>query len=744
MHVRTLRLLVFLLATVALAALSNTAGRSSAQTNPQIPSGAQLVRLPGHMLPALSVATPLTTSPPASTGARAETAGSDVVTLAIVLNRSNQAAFDVYLQSVQDPHSPNFQHFLSQANLANQFGPSKQAYDAVLAYMQSQGCTLLLGSDNRLTLTVRCTKAQVEQGLNVTIADYQLGDRTFYANTADPAVPASIASFVQSVAGLDNLAQPAHDPVRFTPAAASGGPPNPQASTSIATAYDAAGAGTNGAGQKIGLVEFDNFNRSDVSSWLTSKVGPCATGGATCASGFMNRLSTFDVAGGTSVCSSGAPSCSGEGEALLDIAAIMGVAQGANYVVYDAPNGTSFTTVLNAMINDKDTIISSSVKFCEWQTNSATVTGIDSVLQSAVGSGTGVYTSTGDAGASCPNSPPQQTGTQAPADSPHVTAVGGTTLLVGSGNAYQSEAYWNGSNCGQCGAGGFGVSTFFKLPSFQSAFTSASGRSVPDVAADADPSTGIGIFQADQGGLMCCSGGTSMAAPLFAAGMALVNQKVGHLTGNLNQVLYQHANDGSFHTASSMGINFAHVGLGSFDIGKLAAAISGASPTPTPSATPTGTGTPTPTGTVTATPTAGCASVSYAAGYNLVGGPTGTALTGSAGTLFTFQATDTNYEVINGNIVTAPEAFWAFFSKATTINQPCVTGNGASVTLPANHFIMVGNPFNRSIALNASGATIYTFNTATNSYSTFTGSATLGVGQGAWIISPAAGTLNIG
>ena len=205
-----------ILLSLALVALGSNSTRLAAQVAAPDPGGGgPLVTLPGHTLAILSQATLL---PAGSTGANEpQTAGSEPLTLTIVLNRTDEAGFEAFLQSVQDPSSPNYQQFASQSDLANLFGPSQQDYDAVLSYLQQYGFSLTQGSSNRLTLTVQGTRADAEQAFDVQISDYQLGDRTFFANSADPAVPSSIAPSIQAVVGLNNLAQPVHD----TPAAPS-------------------------------------------------------------------------------------------------------------------------------------------------------------------------------------------------------------------------------------------------------------------------------------------------------------------------------------------------------------------------------------------------------------------------------------------------------------------------------------------------------------------------------------------
>src|SRR5205085_415469 len=77
------------------------------------------------------------------------------------------------------------------------------------------------------------------------------------------------------------------------------------------------------------------------------------------------------------------------------------------------------------------------------------------------------------------------------------------------------------------GQGGFGISRFFGRPAYQNGFTTSPMRSIPDMAVNADPANGIEICQADAGGCPTGAsyGGTSLAAPVWAALVALLNQK---------------------------------------------------------------------------------------------------------------------------------------------------------------------------------------------------------------------------
>ena len=97
-----------------------------------------------------------------------------------------------------------------------------------------------------------------------------------------------------------------------------------------------------------------------------------------------------------------------------------------------------------------------------------------------------------------------------PAASPNVLAVGGTTLNVTSNGTFVSETAWSDS--------GGGLSAFEPGQSFQTAALAASGikttaRATPDVAFDANPSTGVSVFDSVGGVGWAQVGGTSVGAP---------------------------------------------------------------------------------------------------------------------------------------------------------------------------------------------------------------------------------------
>ena len=514
-----------------------------------------------------------------------------------------------------DPTSPTHRRFLKQSEIAERFGPSRKAYNEVLGYLRKHGFKLVEGSANRQTLTVRGTRAQAEQTFGVLIRDYSIGDAAFYANDRDPAFPKTLSSDVLSISGMSSLAKPEHstadqlDLICDIHSAAEGGF---FASTVLAAAvgiappvgigaivaffiadelvdylcfmgvdylhhhppnrspYDHPAGAPDGTGQTIGLLEFDTFNPSDVRDYISlvdSAKGTIAP---------LGNLSAVPVNGGVSTPGAG------QVEVLLDIAAAMVIAPGARVVVYHAPfsgQATSYATLFSAMINDGVTVISNSWTSCEDQVTLADVQGIEAVLQTAAASGISVFNASGDSGSTCLDGSPNTAGV--PATSPSATAVGGTTLKVAAGLTYGSETWWDGTNSTPpTGQGGFGVSRFFARPAYQDGLNPAAMRSIPDVSASADPANGgVQFCQASRGGCPTglLTGGTSLAAPIWAAFTAQLNQAQGHNLGALNPQLYPLANTDAFHNASSMGSDFAHVGLGSPNLNALNRLLSGGS-----------------------------------------------------------------------------------------------------------------------------------------------------------------------
>jgi subtilase family serine protease len=181
------------------------------------------------------------------------------------------------------------------------------------------------------------------------------------------------------------------------------------------------------------------------------------------------------------------------------------------------------------------------------------------VLQAAQRDRVTVVASTGDSGAASTACPPG-TGSAGvkdvdlPASDPLTLAVGGTSLQASqTTGAYIGEIAWNIPPAqGGPRAGGGGFSRLFPRPAYQDGIPGIGAtRGVPDVAADADPGTGMALAFSGGGKnyILIGAGGTSASAPLWAAVIALANQYAGRNLGFVNSALYQIARSAHYHQA---------------------------------------------------------------------------------------------------------------------------------------------------------------------------------------------------
>jgi hypothetical protein len=177
-------------------------------------------------------------------------------------------------------------------------------------------------------------------------------------------------------------------------------------------------------------------------------------------------------------------------------------------------------------------------------------------------------------------------GVDYPAGFSNVLSVGGTTLQVfDSSGTWAGESLWTDSGDPYDGAG-YGVSSTVPEPAYQTAdISSAGGRSVPDVSFDADPNTGVAIYDSydDPGVPWTVIGGTSLSAPAWAGLISIVDQeRVGNGMTTLDTAtalsdLYQ-LPSADFHKTGSSSYNTG-TGLGTPIANKLVPDLLGAPPT---------------------------------------------------------------------------------------------------------------------------------------------------------------------
>ncbi len=509
----------------------------------------------------------------------------------VVLAPSSAAALQDYAANVSSPGNALYHHYLTVSQFAAMFGPTASAVSTVEASLRADGLTPGPLSANHLTLPVTATAKQFAGAFSIGFDSYRLSSgRTAFANTTAPLFPGAAAQYVSGVVGLDTLSvsQPIAPPrpvqrlatsASPQPQVVTGGPQpcaaiaGPAASAGvytadqIASAYNFSGlyqAGDLGAGITVALVEFESNLPSDIATYQSCY-------------GTSTTVKYIQVDGG-------AGSGPGSGEAAADIEDIIGLAPKATIDVYQAPltaNGTlvsdtELPDLYNTILDSGAQVMSTSWGFCETG-NSSLVSADNQLFEQANAMGVSVFAASGDDGSTdCGGA----LSVDDPASQPNVTSVGGTSLTSVSPLA---QTTWNvpviRSDGG--GASGGGVSSFNKMPTYQSSAPAAlnvinanssgspcgasSGsycREVPDVSASADPQHGYVVsYDGVDGPGFYVFGGTSLAAPTWAALAVLTDASsacAGTAIGFANPLLYRAA-------AANYAANFSDITSGGND-----------------------------------------------------------------------------------------------------------------------------------------------------------------------------------
>lgn len=242
----------------------------------------------------------------------------------------------------------------------------------------------------------------------------------------------------------------------------------------------------NGAGQIIAVV--DAYGNGDIQADLN-----------TFSAQFGLPATTVQVLG------SGSPDLTWELETALDVEWVHALAPNATIILSVAASASTgdLLNAVAAAVNAGANVVSMSWGSPEFSGEQA----YDSYFQAP---GVAFVASAGDNGELT-----NGVEVEWPAVSPYVISVGGTTLLLDANNNRTSETAW-------CNSGG-GLSTIYAVPPWQTGWSSYSYRGVPDVSYNADPNTGVMVYDFENGGWFSV-GGTSAGAPQWAALIALANQ----------------------------------------------------------------------------------------------------------------------------------------------------------------------------------------------------------------------------
>ena len=541
-------------------------------TLPQLPAQAATT---SHMLPG--------TTSPLVRGATVigQVPTSQQLTLTLTLRPSNAAALARFVTEVVTPNTPLFRHFITPTQFAQAFGPAPATLQAIESFLQASGLHITQVQDGGLAIHATGSVGHIEAALHIALNTYRAADgRTFYANDRNITLPSALVPAIVNIAGLETATQfhpqmarpkfPSHPiPHATCPTASNGGFTVPQMGVTynfpkLASAPQA----------HLALLELDGYVPSDISAF------------AAC---FASSVNVTNVVKPRLVDTLTAlPAGSGAGEDELDIEIALGLAPGIGRIdVYEAPNsGSGWIDLMATIASDNtDDAVSISWGSCEAQSSLAAAQSEDVYFQQMVAQGQNAFASSGDAAAyDClPNDNSgvgdQEISADDPAANPHVIGVGGTSLTATNTGAYSGETVWNsfsGPNS-YSGSGG-GYSRYWPAPTWQvSAHVTGnqSWRVVPDIAANAEPSTGTLIYCSSTvpgcGG-WAYNGGTSAAAPTWGTLAALTDAIANTRVGSMTPALY------ALYAADAGGTGAAGVTLNGTTYYDYATQVNGAQP----------------------------------------------------------------------------------------------------------------------------------------------------------------------
>jgi kumamolisin len=439
-----------------------------------------------------------------------------------------------------EPNTTTGAAVLTLEQLANQHGADPADIADVERVLGGFGLTVVSKNPETCSVKLAGPAEAMERAFATHLFRATHEGRDYRGRVGDLHIPAELDGKVTGVFGLDTRRMVGR---RGSPHIAAAHPhPSPTARPwflpqELATLYDF--PANTGAGQTVALLEFGGqYVASDLATFarMTQMAQPPS-------------VETVDV---ESLSPADHQDPNATGEVMLDIEVVAGACPGAKQVVYFS-NFTEqgWIDALDAAVHDtlcKPTVVSISWGLAEGEDiwTGQAMTAINDTLKAAAALGMPVCIASGDDGSD------DQVGdgrahVNFPAASPYALCVGGTMLP--RRGATITEVTWkegDGLRKDRGGATGGGVSAVLARPAWQNVHVASvnpgaiDGRVVPDVSANAAGSTGYFMVV---GGRPQVSGGTSAAAPLWAALIARVNVaraaaakgKVGYLTPLLYQ-----------------------------------------------------------------------------------------------------------------------------------------------------------------------------------------------------------------
>ncbi|AAK78602.1 subtilase family serine protease [Clostridium acetobutylicum] len=516
------------------------------------------------------------------------------VTIDIVIKLQNKSELQQYINDTVTPKSSNYRRYLSVAEFKKSFAPKSKQINELTEYLKAFGIKSEVYQDN-LIVTATGTADQINKAFNVELKHASYKGKNFHASKKQPKLPKKIADNILCILGLSSYSsyttKTVKVPNEFKPSNSNG--PLSLNPSDLIKHYNVQPLYKNGASGKnesIGIVTLAEFNPNDAYSfWKQEGIKTD-----------KRRIKVINVDGGSGN--------DGADETTLDVEQSGALAPKAEVNVYVAPNTDpgfvdAFANVINenkchqisASWGESEDLISYLVS--QGQETKGYAEAFNQLFMQAAAQGISMFAAAGDSGAydSKENTPPSyELSVDNPADSPYITAAGGTTLawqgtVKETSVKVDKERAWgwdylypafdadglysSGKLDKYFVGGGGGFSKIFDTPDYQKGISGVNrftgvkqwtasnpqgplllnvtrdaaqqivtgkdtGRNVPDISMDADPYTGYNVYM---NGEMSSIGGTSIVAPQLAGLCALINDNNNTQVGFWNPQIYKFA-----------------------------------------------------------------------------------------------------------------------------------------------------------------------------------------------------------
>lgn len=515
------------------------------------------------------------------------------VDLRVWLSLRDPGAVARLVAAVTNAASPEYGHYLTPAQFDAAYAPTAGQANTVASWLRSAGLQVTSVPSTHRYVAASGSVGQVDRAFAVSLRNYAVGRNVWRAPTTNPAVPTALRSVVLTVTGLDtgdHSMRPASTPPPPAPPAAfvnapplssyygaqpgtfeaDGTTPLPKFNgatlpyvvrgytpPALRSAYGVASSGLTGRHTTVAITDayYSGTIVSDANTYTANhdaKAPKLVTG----TNYFQSLPSSFTQQG---LCAAS----SWLGEETLDVEALHAIAPKATIKYFAAAScqDRDLLDALTRVVNDGSVnVVSNSWDGLESQTTPGTAAAYETLFQQGIAEGMTFSFSSGDDGDEL-----AATGTKQadyPASDPYVTAVGGTSIGIGSSGTFVGQTGWGTDKATlnttsgtwntpafQYGAGG-GCSALFSEPSYQSGTSNVTSscngaRGEPDIAMNADPNTGflVGETQTFPHHVVQYGeyriGGTSLASPLFAAMLALADQDAKTSIAEANVLLYR-------------------------------------------------------------------------------------------------------------------------------------------------------------------------------------------------------------